>query len=116
MTEMKWRGAQAEAKVHEAAREGVAEAIQMVFEETQTAVPEATGQLRQSGKIVTSEDGLHAEISYGEGLPDGRALAVHERLDLHHPRGGAKYLSNPLSAAAPKVAEVIADGIRQKLD
>lgn len=116
MTSMNWRGTQAKATVHEAAAQGVSDAMKMLFDETQQAVPEATGALRRSGRIVTDKDGLHAEIQYGQGLPDNRAIAVHERMDLQHSRGSAKYLENPINAAAPKVAPVIADSIRSKLD
>ena len=116
MTTMRWDGAAAKSKVHRGAADGVAEAIRMLFDATQQAVPEATGALRQSGKIVTEKDGLRAEIHYGEGLPDNRAIAVHERMDLHHGRGTAKYVENPMNAAAPKAAPIIADGIRPKLD
>jgi hypothetical protein len=110
---MRWTGAKARAAVRAAGADGVEAGARLVFEESQQAVPEATGKLKQSGKVTT--DGLHAEITYGEGLSDARAVIVHEKLDLHHDDGTSKYLENPTTAAAPRVHSTIAAAIRRKL-
>jgi hypothetical protein len=40
---------------------------------------------------------------------------VHEKLDLHHPTGSAKYLENPTKSSARKVGSIIAASIRRRL-
>jgi len=110
---IKWHGDRAKAAVREAGAEGLKDAADLVFEASQRAVPEATGALKKSGKIT--RDGMHAEITYGEGLPDNRAVIIHEKLEIRHPDGTAKYLENPTADAAPRVDRIIADAIRRKL-
>lgn len=112
---MKWHGDKAKAAVREGGADGLKDAAELVFEASQRAVPEATGALKRSGKITRGEDGLEAVITYGEGLPDNRAVVVHERLEVRHPTGSAKYLENPTIESAPQVQEAVADGIRRKL-
>lgn len=111
---MQWHGQKAKDAVRDGGAEGIEEAARKVFEDTQQAVPEKTGALKRSGKVTV--DGLIAEISYGEGLPDARASIIHEKLDIHHDGGGtAKYVENPLNAAADKVGPIIAAAIRRTL-
>lgn len=111
---MNWDGAKAKAAVRSGGEDGVAAAAQLVFEASQRAVPEDTSDLKRSGKVEVK--GLKATVSYGEGLPDARAAIVHEKLDLRHDDGSAKYLENPTRAAAPRVLSAIAAGIRRKLN
>lgn len=110
---MNWNGAKVRRAVHAGGADGVEAGARLVFEESQRAVPKDTGELEQSGKVTV--DGLHAEITYGEGLPDARAIVVHEKLDLHHDDGTAKYLENPTNAAEDRVQSIIAAAIRRKL-
>lgn len=110
---MKWMGAKAKAAVRSGGTDGIEAGAHLVFEASQRDVPQDTGELKQSGKVTV--DGLHAEITYGENLPDARAVIVHEKLDLHHDDGNSKYLENPTTAAAPRVQSTIAAAIRRKL-
>lgn len=110
---MNWNGAKVRRAVHDAGADGVEAGAKLVFEASQRSVPRDTGGLKESGKVKA--DGLHAEITYGEGLPDPRAIVVHEKLDLHHDDGTAKYLENPTTAAADQVRSIIAAAIRRKL-
>lgn len=108
-----WNGAKVRRMVHDAGADGIEAGAKLVFEASQRAVPKDTGELEESGALTA--DGLHAEITYGEGLPDARAIVVHEKLDLHHDDGTAKYLENPTTAAADQVRSIIAAAIRRKL-
>jgi hypothetical protein len=110
---MKWGGFRVKAAIRAGGSEGIEAGAKLVFEESQRSVPTDTDRLKESGKITT--DGLQAEITYGEGLPDPRAIVVHEKLDLHHDDGTAKYLENPTTAAAVQVRSIIAAAIRRKL-
>lgn len=113
MSKLVWNGAKARAAVRAGGEDGVKAGAEIIFEASQRQVPEATGALKRSGRIVV--EGLRAVIRYGEGLPDARAGIVHEKLDLQHDDGAAKYLENPTKASAKKVGQAIADGIRRKL-
>lgn len=106
-----WRSARH--AVHAAGAEGLEAGARLVFAESQRDVPTDTGGLKESGKLTVN--GLRAEITYGEGLPDPRAIVVHEKLDLHHDDGTAKYLENPTINAKPRVQSIIAAAIRRKL-
>jgi hypothetical protein len=110
---MKWGGSKVRAAIRSGGADGIEAGANLVFKESQRTVPTDTDKLKQSGKVTT--DGLHAEITYGEGLPDIRAIVVHEKLDLHHDDGTAKYLENPTAAAAARVRSIIAAAIRRKL-
>ncbi|HEY9353814.1 MAG TPA: hypothetical protein VIP28_11210 [Nocardioides sp.] len=112
-TTMKWHGAKAEAAVRAGGADGIETGAKLVFAESQRAVPEDTAGLKRSGKVEA--DGLHAEVTYGEGLPDARAVFTHEKLEIHHDDGVAKYLENPTTAAAARVRSIIAAAIRRKL-
>lgn len=114
-TTMKWHGDRAKAAAREGGAEGVKEAAEIVFETSQRHVPEATGALKRSGKITRGEDGLAADITYGEGLPDNRAVIVHEKLEIHHPNGSAKYLENAMTESEHRAQGVIAESVRRKL-
>lgn len=114
-TTMKWYGDQAKAAAREGGAEGLKDGAEIVFTASQRAVPESSGALKRSGKITRGDDGLAADITYGEGLPDNRAVIVHEKLEIRHPNGTAKYLENPTTEAAPRVQKAVADGIRHKL-
>ena len=114
-TTTKWYGDKAKSAVREGASEGLEDGAELLFAASQRAVPEDSGALKRSGKIIRGGDGLKSKISYGEGLPDNRAVIVHEKLEIRHPNGSAKYLENPTTEAAPRVQKAVADGIRRKL-
>lgn len=114
-TTMKWHGDRAKDAAREGGAEGLKEAAEIVFANSQRNVPQATGALKRSGKINRSEHGLAAEVTYGEGLPDNRAAIVHEKLEIHHPNGSAKYLENAMTESAQRAEDAIADALRRKL-
>lgn len=109
----KWNARAVRARVRSGGADGIEAGAKLVFGESQRLVPTDTGGLKESGDVEL--DGLHAEITYGEGLDDPRAIIVHEKLDLHHDDGTSKYLETPMIAAAPRVRSLIAAAIRRKL-
>jgi hypothetical protein len=60
--------------------------------ESQKQCPVEYGLLRASAKTAPTADG--AKVSYGTQY----AVYVHERVELHHPVGKAKFLEDPLNA------------------
>ncbi len=112
---VKWHGARAKAVVHAGAADGLHDAANDLFDETQRAVPVLTGALKASGNLDVDSSTLHAEITYGEGLPRDYAGIIHEKLEIHHDQGSAKYLENPTVAAARRFDATIAASIRRRL-
>lgn len=106
-----------------AAAEG---ALYRVAEEIMTAAkkltPVDTGNLRASGHVLKPEvQGSSITVTLGFGGPAGSgegqnkdvgyAVPVHERLDLNHPVGQAKYLEQPMLEAARDLEARLRDQI-----
>lgn len=98
-----------------ATRKAVAGAIyqegQAILSESKKQVPVDTGRLRQSANVSRPKptgDPV-AILSYGTDY----ALAVHERLEVNHPTGKAKFLEDPVNAAKLGYARRIADRARR---
>lgn len=83
-----------------------------IFNESQALVPVDTGALRSSGQVTLPQQGasgVQVTIGYG-GAAAPYAIYVHERMELNHPNGGqAKYLEEPVMAAADGIADRLAD-------
>jgi len=91
-----------------------AEGIMTVSREVYVPVDETT--LQQSGTVLLPEvvDGeVTVTMGYG-GNAEDYALAQHENLEYHHPKGGsAKYLEIPLKQAAGGMLNRIAADIKK---
>jgi hypothetical protein len=77
-----------------------------------------TGLLRSTGRVETENaPGPEAvvKLSYGGNGLAPYAAIVHERLDVHHPVGQAKYLQMPFFEATAGMAERLAASIRTHL-
>lgn len=76
-------------------------------------VPVDTGLLRSTGTVfppVEKGDKVTVVIAYGTNY----GLPVHERLDVFHPTGQAKFLTRAMQEAAPGFSERIAASMRKK--
>jgi hypothetical protein len=73
-------------------------------------VPVETGTLLNSQKISGSEDGT-TTVSYGTPY----ARYQHERLDLRHEHGQAKYLEQPMHTEKDTALDIAADTIKRAL-
>lgn len=110
---MTWHGAKVKAAVRAGGHDGVKDATELVFEATQREVPVESGALKRSGRVKV--DGIHGEVIYGEGSSGRYAAIIHEKLEIRHDTGSAKYLENPTAASARQAFAAIAAGIRRKL-
>lgn len=85
-----------------------------IFRQSQSEVPVQYGILRGSGR-VTMEGETSVSISYG-GAASDYAIYVHERMDVHHPHGKAKFLEDPMTQLGPaemrKVAQAVGKAMR----
>jgi hypothetical protein len=81
------------------------------FDLTQDQVPVDTGELKRSGRLEGPDTGMSmttVSIAYGGPAGSGPtqtkdvdyAFVVHERLDVHHPIGKAKYVEDPVRGEA----------------
>lgn len=112
---LRWYGDKAKAAIRQGAEEGIRAIGEAVFEASQLQVPEDTSGLKESGELKVDEAALTAKIRYGQGLPDPRAVIAHEKLEIQHDVGSAKYLENPLNEQAGKAAQLLAGDIRKNL-
>lgn len=66
--------------------------------------------LRELRKRRRTANDQFSEVKVGYSAP--YALAVHERLNVYHPIGQAKYLEQPLRTEKDKMAEIIRNRLR----
>lgn len=111
----KWHSKKVKSQMRSGAVAGLRATAKAAFAQTQRDVPRETGALANSGRLTVDETNLRAEITYGEGLPDDRAVAVHEQLEVPHKTGQAKYLEAPVTESPDKTMGAIADAIRRQL-
>jgi hypothetical protein len=99
----------------EAGAELYRQAEDVMGDSKQNYVPVDTGTLKSSGYVELPErdgDQLRVEMGYG-GAAAPYAIYVHERLDVRHPVGQAKFLELPLLAAVETIFTAIADAVRR---
>lgn len=72
-------------------------------------VPIETGRLVGSAEVHV--DGDHGSITYAGPY----ARYQHERLDLHHAHGQAKFLEQPMHTEAETVLKIVADKLKEAL-
>lgn len=102
------------------AREAVRAAAELVMSRSIPQVPVDTGALRDSNYIEdVASDKREARVTFGYGGPNIQTnpktgkpttdyyLYVHERLDLHHPHGNAKFFEKPLIESLDELEETV---------
>ena len=105
-------------RVLEAASKALYEEATRIMAASQPLVPVDTGMLRSTGRVETENTpGADAVVtlSYGGNGLAPYAIYVHERLDLNHPVGSAKFLQIPFFEATSGMAERLAASIRAHL-
>ncbi|MGB7157118.1 MAG: hypothetical protein WBD40_03565 [Tepidisphaeraceae bacterium] len=97
-----------------AARRSVSRFAQHVIGDAQELAPVDTGALKASGTALPAE-AKGTEISAQIGFNTNYAAAVHERLDVNHDQGEAKFLETAMRKNTPKMAEFVIDEVRKAL-
>lgn len=84
-----------------------------VYTESIKQVPVEYGRLRSSASVLAPKnvDNPECVITYGTEY----AIFVHERTDLRHTNGKAKYLSDPVHAASAGWSDRIAQRTKQNV-
>ncbi len=78
---------------------------ELIMTESKEQCPVDTGALRGTGHVEDPQaSGGQVTVQMGYGGPAAPyAVYVHERLDVRHRVGKAKFLEDPVKAAAPKL-------------
>lgn len=91
-----------------AAREGVRDAAELVRRDSDQLIPVDTGEFRGSSRVIMNGQ-QEALISYSAPY----AVIVHEKVEIHHQNGQAKFLEAALLSNTGAAAQAIADTIRR---
>ncbi len=111
-TRLTWRGDKALAQTQDAARRGVAKALERLRGLAVAAAPFREGDLRESAAVVQNENGgIGGAVTFDTPY----AARQHEELDWKHKEGRARYLAGPLEENAPELGAIIATEIRRAL-
>jgi hypothetical protein len=96
-------------RVDAVAPEAVGRGMEHIHQVASPLVPVETGRLVGSGTVEVDGDtaSLHYEGPY--------ARYQHERLDLKHEHGQAKYLEQPVATEAQTAVDIIAHTIKDAL-
>jgi hypothetical protein len=98
--------------VREAALLAVDQFAEMVLTQAAILCPVDTGFLAASGTAERAELNGHV-VSVLLGFNASYAAAVHERLDVHHEQGQAKFLETAIRNMAPKFGPYVANAIKR---
>ena len=80
-----------------------------ILTRAQQLVPVDTGHLRDSGYVRESNDSVEV------GFDADYALHVHERTDIFHQNGQAKFLETAVNELAPTITETYAQHIFRRV-
>jgi hypothetical protein len=106
---VKWYGAKAKAAARRGAVNGLREWADDVLTASQAEVPispySGGGFLKSTGNAEVDEGALRAAVSYDMG--GNRAVFVHERTELQHTTGKAKFLEDAIRSMSGQVVDII---------
>lgn len=91
------------------ARAGIADAAADVLSRSNDLAPQESGQLVGSGQV--SVDGDDAAITYDTPY----AVIQHEKTELRHDDGQAKFLETALLGDTERTAQIITDRVQDEL-
>jgi len=91
---------------------------ELIMTESKEQCPVDTGTLRGTGHVEQPKaEGRQVWVEMGYGGPAAPyAVYVHERTELRHKVGKAKYLEDPVKAAAPKLPMRLARRLKNVIE
>lgn len=107
---------EATARAVEAARHGLDVFGEHVIGDAQQLTPRDTGALQGSGTGGEPAKVEGSTISKEIGFNTEYAAAVHERLDVNHPQGQAKFLETAMRNNATKFEAFVGAEVKKVLD
>jgi len=93
----------------EAAEQALHEEAEIIMADAKERCPVDTGRLRATGYVQPPSDG---EVEIGFGTDYG--IYVHERTELNHPSGEAKFLENAINARMDGYLERLAKRVKAR--
>jgi hypothetical protein len=109
---LEWHGPQVEARLREAAGDGLTAAAEHLLGASRARAPIEEGTLERSGAAAVDREALRAVVSYDTPY----AARQHEELDWQHDPGRtAKYLEEPAHEEAEAMKALVAAPIRRAL-
>jgi hypothetical protein len=105
---------EARQRAESAATRAINKAAQHTIGQAQKLAPVDTGALKASGTALPAEN-QDGRITATIGFNTNYAAAVHERLDVHHDQGQAKYLEVPLRQMDAKLTDFVKEEVRKAL-
>jgi hypothetical protein len=105
---------EARQRAETAAVRAVNKAANHTIGQAQKLAPVDTGALKASGTALPAENN-DGQITATIGFNTDYAAAVHERLDLYHKQGQAKFLEVPLRQMEVKFKDFVMEEIRKSL-
>ena len=100
------------AETHDAAADGLNDAVEHVLGVSNNRVPHEEGTLERSGRPFIDRDKLIGGVSYDTPY----AVVQHEDMTLHHDPGrSAKYLESAMNGEREVAVALIAARIRRSL-
>ena len=103
----------------------IREQAEEIMGNSHSQVPEDTGALAAAGFVDARNAGADARVRIGYdgsrlNTKSGKTVSsyimqVHERLDIHHPKGNAKFFEGPILQYIPKFEPTIAAALRRAL-
>ena len=109
-----WHGPAVKANERKGAAEGLLKAAEYVRDAAKEITPVSPvegGKLRDTGTASVDEGALRAAVSFDTNY----AVFVHERMDLAHEHGQAKFLEQPLNGSGSEIARLVAEAIKASL-
>lgn len=106
--------ATASERARAAARQALLEVANQTIGDSHQLCPVDTGALQSSatvGDLKESANSMSVEIGHNVNY----AAAVHERLDVHHGHGQAKFLETAMRENAPKLTPHLAKKLKAAL-
>lgn len=98
-------------KIPEYTKEALNDEANLILGESLQEVPVDKGNLRASGYVDPDKEKEAVYIGYSADY----ALPVHERLEVKHVNGKAKFLTDPLEKTSKGMGERIAKSVSEKL-
>ena len=109
MSSLKWYGDKAKGNVEIGGTAGVKSAAEALLQRTLPHTPKLSGELRASGTV--EGEGLEAKVAFTAP----HAIPVHERTDVRHTTGEAKFLERTLADERQALLELMAAELRRAL-
>ena len=100
-------------KISRRSEAGLLRAGEFIKNDSQKRTPVDTGNLRADHYVTKGRKGFSPIVEIGV-LSANYAVPVHERIELNHPTGEAKFLENAVVENKSKIISIIKESVKIK--